>query len=400
MHNFSIVKQSFSMSIQNIKSNKMRSFLTTLGIIIGVTAVIALITIVQGVTTYIMSQFSDLGAGKLIVYAQGTVMKEGLTDLDISELSELEYVSGVSPTISITTTAVSGDVEFDKITLEGKNEVYFNNNSKIVKYGRGLNISDMSGQTNVCVVNEKCVKKLFPGINPIGQQIKIAGYQYTVVGISGTDNNIMGNMSDTSNSDGTIIVPYKNALTISGSANATQFEVMIEDTSHTTEVITNLKNKLNGFFNDNKDAYSVVSSDSLLKMVNDQMGMMQTMLAGIASIALVVGGIGIMNMMLVSVTERTKEIGLRKALGAEPFRIQLQFLLESVVLSLVGGVIGVTLGLLISYIAALALKTDFSISWFAIILGVGFSAGIGIIFGWVPAKRASELNPIDALRSE
>ena len=128
--------------------------------------------------------------------------------------------------------------------------------------------------------------------------------------------------------------------------------------------------------------------------------MMGTMLGAIASIALLVGGIGIMNMMLVSVTERTKEIGLRKALGAEPGRIQLQFLIESIVLSLVGGIIGIIFGVLISFVAAMALETTFSISWGAIGIGFGFSAAVGIIFGWVPAKKASELNPIDALRSE
>ncbi|MBR6256635.1 MAG: FtsX-like permease family protein, partial [Lachnospiraceae bacterium] len=129
-------------------------------------------------------------------------------------------------------------------------------------------------------------------------------------------------------------------------------------------------------------------------------GLMSALLGGIASISLLVGGIGIMNMMLVSVSERTKEIGLRKALGAEPSRIQLQFLIESIVLSVIGGLIGVAFGLLIAVVAAAVMKAQFAISFSAIALGVGFSAGVGIIFGWVPAKRASELNPIDALRAE
>lgn len=140
--------------------------------------------------------------------------------------------------------------------------------------------------------------------------------------------------------------------------------------------------------------------DSLLDTMDSMMSMMTYMLTGIASIALLVGGIGIMNMMLVSVTERTKEIGLRKAMGATPERIQVQFLLESIVLSLIGGLIGVALGLLISFAAASLLGTDFVISSSAVGLGVGFSAAVGIVFGWAPARKASRLNPIDALRSE
>jgi putative ABC transport system permease protein len=138
----------------------------------------------------------------------------------------------------------------------------------------------------------------------------------------------------------------------------------------------------------------------MMDMMNSVQGMMGTMLGGIASIALLVGGIGIMNMMLTSVSERTKEIGLRKALGAEPSRIQAQFLIESVVLSVCGGIIGILFGLLIAFVAAKLLKTAFIISWGAVALGFGFSGAVGVIFGWMPAKRASELNPIDALRSE
>ena len=153
-------------------------------------------------------------------------------------------------------------------------------------------------------------------------------------------------------------------------------------------------------FNENEDCYSTFSMDSLLDTMNQMMSTMTYMLAGIASIALLVGGIGIMNMMLVSVSERTKEIGLRKAMGATPGRIQLQFLLEAIVLSLMGGIVGVILGLLISFAGAQLLNTNFTISMSAIGLGVGFSAAVGIIFGWAPARKASRLNPIDALRSE
>ena len=165
-------------------------------------------------------------------------------------------------------------------------------------------------------------------------------------------------------------------------------------------VESRLRSALQNMYNDNDDYYSVVNMESLMSMMDSVQGMLGTLLASIASIALVVGGIGIMNMMLVSVSERTKEIGLRKALGAEPSRIQMQFLIESIVLSMIGGIIGVIIGLAIAFAAAQALDTPFTIPASAITLGVGFSAAVGIVFGWVPAKRASELNPIDALRSE
>ena len=150
----------------------------------------------------------------------------------------------------------------------------------------------------------------------------------------------------------------------------------------------------------NDDFYQVINMDGLLDMMDQVYALLGTMLGGIASIALVVGGIGIMNMMLTSVSERTKEIGLRKALGAEPSRIQIQFLIESIVLSVCGGIIGIIIGVIIAAICAIAMNVEFSVSGSAIALGFGFSAAVGVIFGWMPAKRASELNPIDALRSE
>jgi len=168
---------------------------------------------------------------------------------------------------------------------------------------------------------------------------------------------------------------------------------------YTDQVIEALENLLHAAFNYHDDTYRVINMESLLDTMNTMMGMMTGLLAGIASIALLVGGIGIMNMMLVSVTERTMEIGLRKALGAEPGQIQLQFLIESFMLSILGGVIGMVLGVAVSYIFSVVADITFRISWSAIVLGVTFSASVGIIFGWAPARKASMLNPIDALRS-
>ncbi len=400
MHSLSIIKQSIKMSIQNIRSNKMRTFLTTLGIIIGVAAVIAMITIVNGVIDSVMGQFSSLGAGTLSVSITGSALKSGLTENDLQNIAELDNVAGISPSVSIRTTAARGTEFLDNVSVEGKNEYYFQKDD-IISYGRALTKSDIDNESYVCIIDQDLADNLFRGEDPLGQQVIVNGIRYTVIGLEGDDNSLMSAMAVMgASTDGTIIIPYTNAMKMAGSNSITSLEVYIEDTNRTDELIDDVEAVLYKAFNENEDCYSTFSMDSLLDTMNQMMSTMTYMLAGIASIALLVGGIGIMNMMLVSVSERTKEIGLRKAMGATPGRIQLQFLLEAIVLSLMGGIVGVILGLLISFAGAQLLNTNFTISMSAIGLGVGFSAAVGIIFGWAPARKASRLNPIDALRSE
>lgn len=401
MHNtISVIRQSIQMSLQNIKSNKMRTFLTTLGIIIGVTAVIALITIVDGVIGSVMGQFSSLGAGTLSVSITGSSLKKGLTESDLDSLEQLENVSGISPSVSITTTAARPGKLLDHVSVQGKNDYYFRNND-LVSYGRAITRQDVENEAYVCIIDQDLADNLFPGEDPLGSQVIVGGIRYTVIGLQGEDSNLMASMAGMGGSvDGTITIPYTNALKFSGNSSVTSLDVYVADTDRTQELQEAVESVLYKAFNENEDCYNVFSMDSLLDTMDSMMSMMTYMLTGIASIALLVGEIGIMNMMLVSVTERTKEIGLRKAMGATPERIQVQFLLESIVLSLIGGLIGVALGLLISFAAASLLGTDFVISSSAVGLGVGFSAAVGIVFGWAPARKASRLNPIDALRSE
>lgn len=378
----------------------MRTFLTTLGIIIGVTAVIALITIVDGVIGSVMGQFSSLGAGTLSVSITGSSLKKGLTESDLDSLEQLENVSGISPSVSITTTAARPGKLLDHVSVQGKNDYYFRNND-LVSYGRAITRQDVENEAYVCIIDQDLADNLFPGEDPLGSQVIVGGIRYTVIGLQGEDSNLMASMAGMGGSvDGTITIPYTNALKFSGNSSVTSLDVYVADTDRTQELQEAVESVLYKAFNENEDCYNVFSMDSLLDTMDSMMSMMTYMLTGIASIALLVGGIGIMNMMLVSVTERTKEIGLRKAMGATPERIQVQFLLESIVLSLIGGLIGVALGLLISFAAASLLGTDFVISSSAVGLGVGFSAAVGIVFGWAPARKASRLNPIDALRSE
>lgn len=393
-----MLKESLKMSWKNIVQSKMRSFLTTLGIVIGVTAIIALITIVQGVIDDINEQFNSVGANTLVVAAMGTPLKQGLTDKEIVEISNIEGVSGVLPSISVTTEGYGNDMFLDDVDVKGTNEVYFRRNTNIIDQGRGINVLDVDGKNRVCVISDDFQKKMFVGKSAIGEKIIIYGASYTVVGIAGEgDSSVMSLMGGATTD---VYIPYKNLINMTGRGNIMNLEVYMSDEYEDTTFISDAVDEyLLRAFNNKENSYSLIIMDSLLDMMQSTQALLTTALTGIASIALLVGGIGIMNMMLVSVTERTVEIGLRKALGAEPHTIQIQFLMEAIMLSLLGGVVGILMGLGISLAVATAMGITFKIIWSAIALGVGFSGGVGIVFGFTPAKKASELNPIDALRS-
>lgn len=402
MHSFGIIRQSIALSWQNIKGNKMRTFLTTLGIIIGVTAVISLITIVDGVINTVMSEFSSLGAGTLSVTAYGTPLKQGLTESDLEEILALDNVAGATPQISTTASGARRGADMvESVSIKGISEDYYENNPTLVTLGRPLTTIDIENESYVCVIDQDLADNLFPGQNPIGETVLLGGISYTVIGLEGESDDLMAAMSASgSSSDGGAKIPYTTAKKVTGTDKITSVEVYVADTNRTEQLQEEIESVLYKAFNQRDDVYYVFSMDSLLETMDTMMSTLTYMLAGIASIALLVGGIGIMNMMLVSVTERTKEIGLRKAMGATPGRIQLQFLLESLVLSLLGGILGVILGLLISLLVMTLLEAPFVFSGSAVALGVGFSTAVGLIFGWAPAKKASQLSPIDALRSE
>lgn len=397
----SMLGESVRMSLDNIRSNKMRSFLTVLGIIIGVMAVIALMTIVNAVTNTITEQFTAMGTGKLTVQATGTALKHGLTESDLNELRALDNVADVDPKASLTATVSSGDAFIENMSIDGYSDVYFRKQGdSFISRGRALNILDMDSVNRVCVIDSKASSKLFSGSDPLGEHISIGGIEYLIVGTLSDDSDadVMSQAMGLSE-DGRIIIPYTAAKKQAGQRNVISLDVYVDDTDKMDDTVTAVEAVLKSAFNYKDDSYTVINMESLLDTMDTMMGMMSNVLAGIASIALLVGGIGIMNMMLVSVTERTAEIGLRKALGAQPFQIQMQFLIESFVLSLIGGLLGLIVGVIVSYIVVTSMGATFVMSRDAIALGVGFSAAVGIIFGWAPARKASRLNPIDALRN-
>ena len=388
-----MLKECMKMAWGNIIHNKLRSFLTVLGVLIGVSSIIALITIVQGATGSITSQISSLGADKITITAMGSRLKQGLSEKDLEQLSRVNNVSGVSPTVSGKTSLVYNGKVKPEVSVQGKNEVYFKREQDLLERGRGVNSLDINNKNQIAVIGSDLVKELFFGKDPIGQQLLINGSTATIVGVlNATSGSILGS------SNNTLILPYTSAMKTLGVRNITNVDVYMNDANNSEGIINDVTTILNSAFNYRENTFSVLNMQNIIDVIGNITGMLTLLLAGIASISLLVGGIGIMNMMLVSVTERTTEIGLRKALGAEPAQIQLQFLIESIFISLFGGILGLLIGILVALAAAMIMGFSFTITPWTILLAVGFSAVVGIIFGLAPATKASRLNPIDALR--
>ncbi len=394
---FIMIGECFRMSLANILGNRARSFLTVLGILIGVAAVIALITTVNGFSGSLSSSFSSMGAGTLTVTVSGSDLKSGLTTEDLDALTELDAVVGVTPSVSLSARVSRGGNYETRISVAGKNSYYFRQNEDLLTRGRVLNITDEENMTFVCIISPDMVEEFFYGVDPIGQSLYVDGMPFLVVGLMGedSDSSIAGMM----NGSPDILVPYTTAMKMNNTSVVTSFTAYLADGWSSETATDALEAKLDEMFSYEDDCYEIMDMSSIEDTMQSMLSMVSALLAGIASIALVVGGIGIMNMMLTTVTERTTEIGLKKALGAIPWQIQIQFLIESFLLSIIGGAAGIALGLLLSLILSKVMGTGFVISTFAILLGAGFSAAVGIIFGWAPARKASKLNPIDALRS-
>ncbi|MFX4305663.1 FtsX-like permease family protein [Exiguobacterium sp. A1_3_1] len=380
-----MIRETLRMAWSNIWHHKMRSFLTTLGVIIGVASIIALISIVNGATASINEEVASFGANKLTVQTTETPLKEGLSPAQLEELNTIKGTRGVSPTVSTVRDVRVENHSLDQVTIEGRNHIYYRE-SEDVPQGRGIVISDVKQQTYVAVVSPSVARTLYPGQVAIGKTIKLDGLDYRIVGVSDADGD-------------QIVIPYTTALRTLGVTAVKQVDIFKTDAADVATVKRDVTAKLYQFYNGRDDTYDVVSLDEALDSIDQINTMLSLLLTGIASISLIVGGIGIMNMMLVSVTERTTEIGLRKALGAKPRTIRLQFLLESILLSLMGGVIGILVGAMLAFGVSLMISTPFTLSVSTILLAAGFSIGVGVLFGYMPARKASRLNPIEALRN-
>ncbi len=389
--------ESIRMALDNIRGNKVRSFLTLLGIMIGVMAVITLITTVSGVSGSISSSFSSLGVGTLTVNVTGSDLKTGMTPEDLSRIAALDTVDGVVPNVSLMGRVSYGRNVQTTFTVAGRNAYYFQVNEDLIVQGRSLNFVDDDNRSYVCVISQNVVDAFFLGVNPIGETLYVAGLPFTIVGRFDEDSG--GGIASIFSGSPDVIMPYTTGLKVNNSNEVTSFTVYLKEGAESSAAQSQIEETMDVIFDFEEDCYTVASMETIEERMETMTTMMSSLLAGIASIALLVGGIGIMNMMLTTVTERTMEIGLKKALGAIPWQIQSQFLLESFMLSLFGGLCGAAMGLILSYILCQVLGTSFVFNGGAVLLGVGFSAAVGIIFGWAPARKASRLNPIDALRA-
>ena len=392
--------ESFKMALSNIRASKMRSFLTMLGIIIGVAAVIVIVGLGNGMSLYITGQFEELGTNLLSV----NIVGRGSRSLNEEEMYRIieddpVHFSQASPTVTMNSPVKVGSEFSTRTSVNGVNEIYPQIRGWTISQGRWFSYVEVLRRGKVCVVGSYIAKEYFNGV-AAGQTIRIGGNPFTVLGV-------LSEQADSTqgSADDAVYVPNTTAARLSGMGRPNSYSVTIPDVDNATASKEALENALYQIFHD-EDAYFVVSMAEMLDTMNQMLGVMIGVLALIAGISLVVGGIGIMNIMLVSVSERTREIGVRKALGAKERYIMSQFVVEAATTSALGGALGILLGELLSsaasFIVSAATQEAFSVvpSVGSIMLAAGISIGIGVLFGYLPAKKAAQLNPIDALRYE
>lgn len=393
-----------------LRGNILRTLLTMLGIIIGIASVILIVSLGQGTTQTITNQISSFGTN-LIIIIPGSLSQGGgaglttiktLTPEDgeaILESGRVTNVDAVSPVVSKPAKAVAGGIDA-QTTIQGVGTAYQTLQNIDIVQGEFLTEDHELGLSRVAVLGSDIAVDLFgEGAEPVGRNIKLDNRSFRVIGVAAPKGG-----SPVANPDEAVYIPYTTAMKILLGQNHVQtIMVQAEDPKfidQTMEEINILLSERHNIPDGEEPDFSLRSSKDALTTLDTVTGLLTTLLAGIAGISLLVGGIGIMNIMLVTVTERTKEIGLLKAIGAKRKDILTQFLIESVVLTLVGGSIGIVLGIALAYIIAHLIDIPFIVQPLSILLAVGVSAGVGIGFGLYPAQRAAKLSPIEALRYE
>ena len=411
--------QSFRLALKSLRTSKMRSLLTMLGIIIGVAAVIVIISLGNGLTGMVEQQVAKLGVDQIYVYTWG--MGDGTTmNVTPEEMYTLigehpETFSGITPWVSGITGVRQGSTEFKKTNVFGVSEAMYRPETGttldglVLEKGRYLQYVDVAKRQNVCVVGAYLEQEAFQG-NALGQTISIGGIPYTVVGV-------LQQQSDTmkeGGSDDQVYIPYQNALQLSGARFVSLYQITATSRDTVVEAQTILMDYLQAFFKDENAYYNAYFVQTMLEQVNQinaMMGIAMAVLVAIAAISLLVGGIGIMNIMLVSVTERTREIGIRKSLGAKGRDIRRQFVIEAGTTSAIGGLLGILIGCLLAVaigsafggplvqsLGTTGITFNATPTPEAVLISFGVSVAIGVLFGYLPANKAAKLNPIDALR--
>ena len=405
--------QSFRLALKSLMTSKMRALLTMLGIIIGVGAALVITSLGNGMQNMMNEQFEKLGAN--LVQVQLFMYGGDSRSVDPDDMYELvdkypQYISGVTPYVSAQLAVRQGSEDFERTSIYGVGETFLNERGATMSgqnlgKGRFISYIDAARYQNVCVIGAYLEEEAFQG-DALGKQLSIGGEHFTVIGVLEKNSD----MSEGSGDD-IIYLPYTTALRLSGSADASMymFTSTSKDTAATAKGI--IENRLYKTFQ-SSDYYFVMTSAEMMDAMNAMMGTMMAVLVAIAAISLLVGGIGIMNIMLVSVTERTREIGIRKSLGAKRKDIRGQFIIEAGTTSAIGGVLGILVGIGLASLAGSLIGGMMTSSMgggstfsavpnlSSVAVAFGVSVGIGILFGYLPAKKAAALNPIDALRYE
>lgn len=388
------------MALSSVWNNKMRSFLTMLGIIIGISSVIVLVGMGQGTQKNISDQIEKLGTNLITVNIMGN-RTPTITDSELADLKTKPGIKEIAPTISQGNVNIKSGSKSSTTTIEASTPNYSEIRKLSVSSGRFITQRDLDNRYNVLVIGSETAQNIFDSTNVVGNTMYVNGIEFTIVGVlesTGT--------SSSGSSDDRIILPLTTAERLLKTANAKTFYIEAEskDTVDTAmsylTLFLNKKYQITDSTTNTRSYYRVMNQTSILDTATSTTQSMTSMLAGIAAISLIVGGIGIMNIMLVSVVERTREIGTRKAIGAKRRTILLQFLIEAASVSGLGGIIGVLFGYFGSYIGQQFFNTTILISGNIVIVAFLFSLIVGVAFGIYPANKASKLNPIDALRFE